>query len=42
MAGRRFAKRLGLTITGTVGVVLAVAERGFIGDPFALLEDLRA
>ncbi|MGB5735786.1 MAG: hypothetical protein WBM40_15230, partial [Thiohalocapsa sp.] len=41
MAGRRLAKRLGLTITGTVGVVLAAAERGFIGDPFALLEDLR-
>ena len=41
MAGRHLAKRLGLTITGTVGVVLAAAERGFIGDPFTLLEDLR-
>jgi predicted nucleic acid-binding protein len=41
MAGRRLAKRLGLTITGTVGVVLAAAERGFIVDPFALLEALR-
>ncbi len=41
MAGRRLATRLGLKITGTVGVVLAAAERGFIGDPFALLDDLR-
>lgn len=41
MAGRRFARRLGLTITGTVGVVLAAAERGLVGDPFAVLDELR-
>lgn len=41
MAGRRLARRLGLTITGTVGVVLAAAERGFIDDPFAVFDELR-
>jgi len=40
MAGR-LARRLGLTITGTVGVVLAAAERRLIDDPFALLDALR-
>ena len=41
MAGRRLAQRLGLTITGTVGVVLAAAERRLIDDPFAVLHELR-
>lgn len=41
MAGRRMARRLGLTITGTVGVIVAAADRGLFHDPFAVLEDLR-
>jgi len=42
MAGRRLAQQLGLTITGTVGVVLAAAERHLVDDPFVVLDDLRA
>jgi predicted nucleic acid-binding protein len=42
MAGRRLAQKLGLTITGTVGVVLAAAERRLIDAPFAVLDELRA
>ena len=41
LAARRVARRLGLTITGTVGVVLAAAERRLIDDPFAVLDELR-
>ncbi|EIC22835.1 putative nucleic acid-binding protein [Thiorhodovibrio frisius] len=41
-AGRRFAQRVGLTVTGTVGVVMAATESGLINDPFSLLEDLRS
>jgi len=41
MAGRRVARRLGLAITGTVGVVLAATEHHLIDDPFQVLEDLR-
>jgi len=41
MAGRRLAQRLGLTITGTVGVGLAAAEHRLIDDPFAVLHELR-
>lgn len=41
-AGRRFAQRLGLKVTGTVGVVIAAAESGLINNPFALFEDLRS
>lgn len=41
MAGRRLARRLGLTITGTVGVILAAVERGYIDEPFGPLHDLR-
>ncbi|MBK5939083.1 hypothetical protein CCR96_07415 [Halochromatium roseum] len=41
MAGRRLARRLGLAITGTVGIVLAAAESGLTEDPFILLEELR-
>jgi predicted nucleic acid-binding protein len=41
MAGRRLARRLGLSITGTVGVVLAAAERRHVDDPFAVLRELR-
>jgi predicted nucleic acid-binding protein len=41
MVGRRLARRLGLAITGTVGIILAAAERRHIDDPFALLDELR-
>lgn len=41
MAGRRLAQRLKLTITGTVGVVLAAAERGLVDEPFVVLDELR-
>jgi predicted nucleic acid-binding protein len=41
LAARRVARRLGLTITGTVGVVLAAAECRLIDDPFAVLDELR-
>jgi predicted nucleic acid-binding protein len=42
MAGRRLARRLGLAITGTVGVILAAAEQLLVDDPFVVLDDLRA
>lgn len=41
MAGRRVARLLALTITGTVGVVLAAAELRLVDDPFAVLHELR-
>jgi hypothetical protein len=31
-----------LTITGSVGVILAAAERRLVGEPFAVLDELRA
>ncbi len=42
MAGRRLARKLGLRITGTVGVVLAAADAGLADAPLELLEELRA
>lgn len=42
MAGRRLARRLGLTITGTVGIVLAAADAGHVDAPLDVLEELRA
>jgi predicted nucleic acid-binding protein len=42
MAGRRLARRLGLTMTGTVGVVLAAADVGLVDEPLDVLEELRA
>jgi predicted nucleic acid-binding protein len=42
MAGRRLARRLGLTMTGTVGVVLAAADVGLVDEPLEVLEKLRA
>ena len=42
MAGRRLARRLGLSITGTVGVVLAAADAGLVSEPLDVLEELRA
>lgn len=41
MTARCIAQRLGLRITGTVGVVLAAAERRLIDDPFLMLHELR-
>ena len=41
MAGRRVARRLGLTVIGTVGVILTAGERRLIDDPYAVLEELR-
>lgn len=41
MAGRRLARRLGLSITGTVGVVLAAADAGLVSEPLDVLEELR-
>lgn len=42
IAGRLLARRLGLTITGTVGIiVLAAGQSGLVEDPFAVLEELR-
>jgi predicted nucleic acid-binding protein len=41
IAGRRLARRLGLAITGTVGVILAAAERRLVDEPFAVLDELR-
>ncbi len=42
MAGRRLARRLGLSITGTVGAVLAAADAGLVSEPLDVLEELRA
>jgi predicted nucleic acid-binding protein len=41
MAGRRQARRLGLAITGTVGVILAAADAGLVSEPLDVLEQLR-
>ncbi|MBK5931961.1 hypothetical protein [Halochromatium salexigens] len=41
MAGRLLARRLELTITGTVGIVLAAGQSGLVEDPFVVLEELR-
>lgn len=41
MAGRRQARQLGLSITGTVGVVLAAAQAGLVDEPLDVLEELR-
>ncbi|GAB4433289.1 MAG: DUF3368 domain-containing protein [Anaerolineae bacterium] len=39
--GRRYAQRLGLPLTGTVGVLLAAKHNGFIPSLAPLLERLR-
>jgi predicted nucleic acid-binding protein len=39
--GRRAAKRLGLTLTGTIGVLLTAKERGFITEVAPLLSELQ-
>lgn len=38
--GRRYAKRLGLPVTGTVGILLAAKERGLVTAITPLLETL--
>jgi predicted nucleic acid-binding protein len=39
--GRRAAERLGLTLTGTIGVLLTAKERGFITEVTPLLSELQ-
>ena len=39
--GRRHAKRLGLTVTGTLGVLLRAKQRGFISEIKPLIEQMR-
>jgi len=41
LAGLRSASRLKLNITGTVGVILAASDLGFIENPFVVLGELR-
>lgn len=41
LAGRRMAGRLGLAVTGTLGVILTASDRGLFDDPFPVLHDLR-
>lgn len=40
LRGRQYAKRLGLPLTGTVGVVLAAKEAGLVPHVTPLLEEL--
>lgn len=42
LAGRRCARAFRLNVIGTLGVVVAAHRRGAIGDPRALLLELRA
>jgi predicted nucleic acid-binding protein len=39
--GRRHAQRLGLTITGTLGVLLRAKNQGFISEIGSLIEEMR-
>ncbi|MBN1610460.1 MAG: DUF3368 domain-containing protein [Polyangiaceae bacterium] len=41
LAARRCAKAFGVTICGTLGLVLRAARRGIVDDPVGLLLDLR-
>jgi uncharacterized protein len=40
--GRRAAKRLGLTVTGTLGVLFAAKDRGLLASVRPVLDALRA
>ena len=40
--GRRAAKRLGLTVTGTLGVLIAAKDRGLLASVRPVLDALRA
>ena len=39
--GRRAAKRLGLTVTGTLGVLIAAKDRGLLASVRPVLDALR-
>ena len=39
--GRNAAKRLGLTCTGLVGVLLEARRRGIVADPASVAQELR-
>jgi uncharacterized protein len=39
--GREAAKRLGITCTGLVGVLLEARRRGVVNDPVSIAQDLR-
>jgi uncharacterized protein len=39
--GRRHARRLGLTLTGTLGVLLKAKERQLVGELKPLIDQLR-
>jgi predicted nucleic acid-binding protein len=39
--GREAAKRLGLTCTGLVGILLEARRRGVVNDPAGIAQDLR-
>lgn len=41
LAGRRAAQRVGLKLTGTVGLILSAAEAGLVINPFVVIEELR-
>ena len=40
-AGRKAAQQLNLSITGTVGVIMAASDAGLVSRPFHLIEELR-
>ena len=40
--GREAARKLGLPVTGIVGVLLVANEKGLINDPLPLLRDIRS
>lgn len=42
LKGRRYAKRLGLPLTGTVGVLLAAKHNGLVSDVAPLIDQLLA
>ena len=41
LAGRRAAQRMGLTVTGTLGVLIAAKDRGLLASVRPLLDALR-
>jgi predicted nucleic acid-binding protein len=40
-AAREYAKRLGLELTGTLGLLLSACKAGLIDDKLKLIQDLR-
>lgn len=41
LKGRRYARRLSLPLTGTVGVLLLAKEKGLVHSVSALLDELK-